>query len=216
MELVVKEVDSGFGRNGSDTKWKYADNTDEHRAVGINICSTTLDTDARLIPPRIDTTCLGIPGCVDWLHFWMPDNHKAEQCLWNKTACKDHEPNLVERLDGSVEVSGVTDVKVSESKDGGQDFFGYTEDVVTEGAADDTFIKMSSEKDNNEFIEKGIDSPHNDILMETKRFLLVKLHLVMLILESLMKGLVVMVGLLGFSEVVSATEMEKVIALIGI
>ncbi|KAG6407696.1 hypothetical protein SASPL_130693 [Salvia splendens] len=169
MELVVKEVDSGFGRNGSDTKWKYADNTDEHRAVGINICSTTLDTDARLIPPRIDTTCLGIPGCVDWLHFWMPDNHKAEQCLWNKTACKDHEPNLVERLDGSVEVSGVTDVKVSESKDGGQvkgeiftnlrglvmhspliggfwredhsnenelflvqDFFGYTEDVVTE------------------------------------------------------------------------------------
>ncbi|KAG6407769.1 hypothetical protein SASPL_130767 [Salvia splendens] len=162
MELVVKEVDSGFGRNGSDTKWKYADNTDEHRAVGINLCSTNLDTDTRLIPPRIDTTCLGIPGCVDRLHFWAPDNHKPEECLWNKTVCKDHEPNLVESLDGSVEVSGVTDVEVSESKDGGQDLFGYTEDVVTEGVADDTFIKMGSKKDNNDFIEKDIDSPQND------------------------------------------------------
>ncbi|KAG6392482.1 hypothetical protein SASPL_146702 [Salvia splendens] len=43
-----------------------------------------------------------------------------------------------------------------------QDFFGYTEDVVTEGAADDTYIKMGPEKDNNEFIEKDIDSPQND------------------------------------------------------
>lgn len=51
--------------------------------------------------------------------------------------------------------------------------------------------------------------------METERFLLVKLHLLMLILESLMKELVVMVGLVGFSEVVSTMEMEKVIALVG-
>lgn len=50
MELVVKEINSGFGRNGSNTKWKYANNADEHRKFGINHCSTTLDTDARLIP----------------------------------------------------------------------------------------------------------------------------------------------------------------------
>ncbi|KAG6421973.1 hypothetical protein SASPL_118533 [Salvia splendens] len=126
MELVVKEVDSGFRRNG--------------------------------------------------LHFWASDNHKAEECLWNKTVCKDHEPNLVESLDGSVEVSGVTDVEVSENKDDGQredhsnenelflvqDFFRYPKDDVTKGVAEDIFIKMGSEKDNNEFIEKDINSPQND------------------------------------------------------
>lgn len=43
-----------------------------------------------------------------------------------------------------------------------QDFLGYTNNVVTEGAADDTFIIMGPKKDNNEFIGKDRDSLQNN------------------------------------------------------
>lgn len=53
--------------------------------------------------------------------------------------------------------------------------------------------------------------PTMNILMETGKYLLVKVHQMRLMLENLMKGVVVMVDLVGLSEVVAelVSAMEK-------